>query len=146
MKQVSAAAQGENGVLPELLRMSGASAVAAGGSGNASRLFDVVEYDGPNQVTAKNLYEPQHRRWSMRAFDGEGLREIQTPGNGMLAILYRRAVEESRGPADPSMAAARNDGKDPAKSRAEMGGLTELELDLAVRRDSRRYDSGMSIY
>lgn len=62
-----------------------------------------------------------------------------------LAELYRGAASEGRAPAP---AAVPEGGRRTVLERTAEGapGLTVEELDRAVRRDSRRYDGGMSIF
>ena len=62
-----------------------------------------------------------------------------------LAELYRGAAAEGRAPAP---AAVLEGGRRTVLERTAEGvpGLTVEELDRAVRRDSRRYDGGMSIF
>lgn len=62
-----------------------------------------------------------------------------------LAELYRGAAAEGRAPAP---AAVPEGGRRTVLERTAEGapGLTVEELDRAVRRDSRRYDGGMSIF
>lgn len=61
-----------------------------------------------------------------------------------LRMLYRRAGEAVRPLTVP--AAHRDGGGVVREEPAPAAGLTAQELDRAVRRDSRRYDGGMSIY
>lgn len=66
-------------------------------------------------------------------------------GSAALAELYRGAAEGARAPA-PALARS---GTSRTMLEREAGGappLTVEELDRAVRRDSRRYDGGMSIF
>lgn len=56
--------------------------------------------------------------------------------------LYRRAAEAALAPSAAHPAPPR----EPDRAEAPAAGLTAEELDRAVRRDSRRYDGGMSIY
>lgn len=66
-------------------------------------------------------------------------------GSAALMELYRGAAEGARAPAP---ALARSGASRTAVEREAAGtpGLTVEELDRAVRRDSRRYDGGMSIF
>ena len=80
--------------------------------------------------------------------DGAGRRpEAGTAGSALagLAELYRGAAAEGRAPAP---AAVPEGGRRTVLERTAEGapGLTVEELDRAVRRDSRRYDGGMSIF
>lgn len=61
-----------------------------------------------------------------------------------LRMLYRRAGEAVRPLTVPT--AHRDGGGVVREEPAPAAGLTAQELDRAVRRDSRRYDGGMSIY
>ena len=79
---------------------------------------------------------------------GPGRRpEAGTAGSALagLAELYRGAASEGRAPAP---AAVPEGGRRTVLERTAEGapGLTVDELDRAVRRDSRRYDGGMSIF
>lgn len=79
---------------------------------------------------------------------GPGRRpEAGTAGSALagLAELYRGAAAEGRAPAP---AAVPEGGRRTVLERTAEGapGLTVEELDRAVRRDSRRYDGGMSIF
>ena len=79
---------------------------------------------------------------------GPGRRpEAGTAGSALagLAELYRGAASEGRAPAP---AAVPEGGRRTGLERTAEGapGLTVEELDRAVRRDSRRYDGGMSIF
>ena len=79
---------------------------------------------------------------------GPGRRpEAGTAGSALagLAELYRGAASEGRAPAP---AAVPEGGRRTVLERTAEGapGLTVEELDRAVRRDSRRYDGGMSIF
>ncbi len=79
---------------------------------------------------------------------GPGRRpEAGTAGSALagLAALYRGAAAEGRAPAP---AAVPEGGRRTVLERTAEGapGLTVEELDRAVRRDSRRYDGGMSIF
>ena len=73
--------------------------------------------------------------------------EAGTAGSALagLAELYRGAAAEGRAPAP---AAVPEGGRRTVLERTAEGapGLTVEELDRAVRRDSRRYDGGMSIF
>lgn len=80
---------------------------------------------------------------------GEGLpgRMLRPDGYGSAALaeLYRGAAEGARAPA-PALAPERTAWAVPEREEGGPPGLTVEELDRAVRRDSRRYDGGMSIF
>ena len=76
----------------------------------------------------------------------EGVPETAAPsrqGESPLSVLYRR-MGETLGVMPTAVSARRETVVQEAESSRP--GLTVRELDLAVRRDSRRYDGGMSIY
>lgn len=76
---------------------------------------------------------------------GPGRRPEAGTAGSALAELYRGAAAEGRAPAP---AAVPEGGRRTVLERTAEGapGLTVEELDRAVRRDSRRYDGGMSIF
>lgn len=66
-------------------------------------------------------------------------------GSAALMELYRGAAEGARAPA-PALAPERASRTVLERETGGAPGLTVEELDRAVRRDSRRYDGGMSIF
>ena len=62
-----------------------------------------------------------------------------------LKELYRQTVQGLR-PAAPALAPGQAGRTDRAREPGSAASLAVDELDRAVRRDSRRYDGGMSIY
>lgn len=66
-------------------------------------------------------------------------------GSAALMELYRGAAEGARAPA-PALAPERAPRTVLERETGGAPGLTVEELDRAVRRDSRRYDGGMSIF
>lgn len=80
---------------------------------------------------------------------GEGSPELgpepDRRGSAGLAELYRGAAEGAWAPA-PALARSGASRTMPERGAGDAPGLTVEELDRAVRRDSRRYDGGMSIF
>ncbi len=66
-------------------------------------------------------------------------------GSAALMELYRGAAEGARAPA-PALARSETSRTVLERETGGAPGLTVEELDRAVRRDSRRYDGGMSIF
>lgn len=66
-------------------------------------------------------------------------------GGQGLAELYRQTARAARPPA-PAAAPVQSGSRAPEREGADTPGLTAEELDRAVRRDSRRYDGGMTIF
>ena len=74
----------------------------------------------------------------------------RAPGGGTaaergLAELYRQTVRAAR-PALPPLSGGGAERTERAREPGGSAGLTVDELDRAVRRDSRRYDGGLSIF
>ena len=67
------------------------------------------------------------------------------PGDEGLEGLYKQAVQAGR-PAAPSLPVEQAGRSMRAEEPGRTAALTVDELDRAVRRDSRRYDGGMTIY
>lgn len=89
--------------------------------------------------------ELENRPETAGAGSPRAARKPDRGGSAALMELYRGAAEGARAPA-PALARS---GTSRTMLERETGGappLTVEELDRAVRRDSRRYDGGMSIF
>lgn len=75
----------------------------------------------------------------------EAARKPDRGGSAALMELYRGAAEGARAPA-PALARSETSRTVLERETGGAPGLTVEELDRAVRRDSRRYDGGMSIF
>lgn len=84
-----------------------------------------------------------------RQDEAESTADIAPGSEDALAVLYRRSVDAAGRiylPGGSSGSAGQEKVVVVQESAASPMGLTAEELDRAVRRDSRRYDGGMTIY
>lgn len=122
------------GPLPQALaaaaREAGEMKPAPGAAGYAGRTADGID----EGQTGAGAAEGPLRRTTEEQAGGRGLAE-----------LYRQTARAVR-PAASAAAPARIGSRAPEREAGAPPPLTAEELDRAVRRDSRRYDGGMTIY
>lgn len=123
------------GPLPQALaaaaREAGGMKPAPGAAGYAGRTADGIS----GGETGAGAAEGPLRRTA----------EVEQAGDRGLAELYRQTARAIR-PAASAAAPARIGLRAPEREDGAPPPLTAEELDRAVRRDSRRYDGGMTIY
>lgn len=124
----------DHGVLPQALEAAvlgtGGEKFSAGAAGPAGRADAVKTDPGTAVQPPPGMAEPQQT----------GIR------NRGLEELYRQTVQAAR-PAVPAVAPSESAVRVLEREAAgSPPSLTAEELDRAVRRDSRRYDGGMTIY
>lgn len=120
------------------------------------QVWPILDGDGPGAAAARRQPEgpgdapPEEGNAPREDRDGERgaemARVIRRGDESGLDGLYRRAVQASR-PAAPQVLPPEQAGRPfRAEEPGRTAALTVEELDRAVRRDSRRYDGGMTLF
>lgn len=112
----------------------------SGRAGGMELAHSVAEPGGP----VDGLEQAVRMQAAGTALDGVRQASASAAGSG-LEGLYRQAVEAAR-PAAPALAPERAGRTVRVQEPGSAASLAVDELDRAVRRDSRRYDGGLSIF
>jgi len=128
-------AAGDSGT-PEFL-WDGLTAVVTGRNGTA-----LLRKPGAGDVSPASLAGAKKQPGAAEA---DAVMESMTSAEGGLEGLYKQAVRATR-PAAQAMPAGQAGRTFRAEEPGRAAALTVEELDRAVRRDSRRYDGGMTLF
>lgn len=121
----------------------GAGAAAQDGAGGRRMLAEELDAATLALRPATGAVERLAAGWN--APDGAGPAVVRRETGSALEELYRRTAQAAS-PAALALPVEQAGRVPPAEEPGRSAALAVDELDRAVRRDSRRYDGGMSIY